>query len=464
MAFINQSNKTVTAKIIYYGPDLAGKNSSLLYIYDHLPEENRGKLVSLASDEGSKVSFEFHPDEFDTSDYEFVVQLSTVSGQVTNELLRQALVNGADGCVFVADMQPSCQFANFKSYQSLEEDLRTCGRNLKEFPMIIQYNKKDLPNILPVGKMNLFLNSYNVQFFETCAISGEGVLETLNCITAMVWNDLNKKGILVGAAHSISKNRALSLNEGGIAVIESTEENSAVALLHQTPDEFGELEAFDVSADPDALEIDYGNSQLASFEDSFEIDDLIQLADKIGPKTEEQVERDNTQTLPSQPSALEMQKESVSPEPIFVDAEEEVFAEIEEKPLEMIEESETKVFADVEEFHETLRLETPIESPDLPEIPREPDTPAVPDVDPEGPVESPTPDVPDTPSAPEAPHEQPTPAAPGPMSAPAQFEARPGGDGERQAGPQPEITAATSALFAGDIRIQLLFSYLENAI
>jgi putative ABC transport system ATP-binding protein len=431
MAFINRANKKVTARIIYYGPDQAGKNTSLLYIYHHVPEKSRGKLVSLATEQGSKISFEYHPDAFDSSSYDFLIQLNTVSGQVTNEKLRQALVNGADGCVFLADMQPSCQFANFKCYQSLEEDLRACGRNLKEFPLIIQYNKMDLPNILPVGKMNLFLNSYNVQFFETCATSGTGVLETLNCITALVWNDLNNKGILIGAAHSISKSAAVSVNEPGISVIGSSDENSAVALLQQAHEpevekavnNFQELEGFDVSSDAAELEIDYEDSEMSavSFEENFELDELLQLADKIGPKGEQDTVRHEPQHLESQPLTVLEQP----PEPVFADMEEEeVFAEIDEV--------EEPVSAPVEEPFE-LENPVPIESPVLLEVPSQPAAPA----------------------APETITAKPEPEPPAPLlpqtNAPA-------------VQPVHDLPPATAALFAGDIRIQVLFSYLETAI
>jgi putative ABC transport system ATP-binding protein len=479
MAFINQANKKVTARIIYYGPDQAGKNSSLLYVYHHAPEPNRGKLVSLATDQGSKVSFEYHPDHFDSSAYEFIVQLSTVSGQVTNDLLRQALVNGADGCVFVADMQPSSQFANFKCYQNLEEDLRACGRALKEFPLIIQYNKKDLQNVLPVGKMNLFLNSYNVQFFESCAVTGEGIFEALNCITALVWNDLNNKGILVGAAHTIAKNRATT-NEGELSIIRSSEENSAVALLHEAhatqmqhqiktghSESFDELEPLDVSSDLAELEIDYENPEMDvfPFEENFE-DELLQLADKIGPKDQEP-ERDNTQKLEPQPAA-----EQTS---------EEVLLNVEEPAAEEV--NDERIFTDAEGFQQTLRLDTPpVETPDSPEVPGEPDTPAVPYVGPDTPVETPTPGVPDSPSVPESPREDPTPAVPEPLSAPMQpvvtqsleatlppVQAAPLAPKSLDATippvqPKQDLPAATAALFAGDIRTQVLFSYLENAI
>ena len=452
MAFINRADKKVTARIIYYGPDQAGKNTSLLHVYHHVPEKNRGKLVSLATEQGSKISFEYHPDHFNSSNYDFVVQLSTVSGQVTNNLLRHALVNGADGCVFLADMQPSCQFANFKCYQNLEEDLRACGRTLKEFPLIIQYNKMDLPNILPVGKMNLFLNSYNVQFFETCATSGSGVLETLDCITALVWNDLNNKGILIGAASSISKNAAVSMNEPGISVIGSSDENSALTLLQQANEtqveeveegqstEFEELEIYYGSSDPAELEIDYENSPIAAFpfEQKFEFEELLQLADKIAPKAEQESERETTQELEAQPGeAAQSSVIQPSPEPVFTDLdEEEVFADVEEEVVPHEEESETTVFADVE-----------------PEP--EPATPAVPDL--EASAEPAIPTVPEIPEEPAMPL-VPEPLTVPPVALPLLDTTSP------RIQPVIDLPPATSAIFAGDIRIQVLFSYLETAI
>jgi putative ABC transport system ATP-binding protein len=249
MAFINHTNKKIVARILFYGTDHAGKNTSLQYIYDHISEEHRGKLISVVTEQGEKINFEFHAHEFDKNGYTFFVQLNSISGQSKNENLRQTLLSGADGCVFVADMQPSSQFANFKCYQNLEHDIAASGRNLKDFPLIIQYNKMDIANVLPVGKMNLFLNSYSVQFFETSAINGNGILEVLEAITSHVWKDLEKHNVLSRA------------------------------------DEITQL--IDLSDDSTQAELEEADLTNFPFEEAFVFEELINLADHISTKKDE---------------------------------------------------------------------------------------------------------------------------------------------------------------------------------
>jgi putative ABC transport system ATP-binding protein len=263
MAFINHTNKKIVARIIFYGTSQAGKNTSLQYIYNHIPEEHRGKLVSVLTEHGNKVNFEFHAPEGDKNGYTFFVQLNSVSGQLQNETLRQTLLSGADGCVFVADMQPSSQFANFKCYQNLERDVAAAGRNLRDFPLIIQYNKMDMTNVLPVGKMNLFLNSYSVQFFETSAINGNGILEALEAITKLVCKDLEKHNFVART------DETTNLNEE-IKIARQTAEQNELELIDFSDDTQAGLENADLTAFP--------------FEEEFVFEELIQLADHISTK------------------------------------------------------------------------------------------------------------------------------------------------------------------------------------
>jgi putative ABC transport system ATP-binding protein len=266
MAFINHTNKKIVARIIFYGTDQAGKNSTLQHIYNHIPEEHRGRLVSLATEQGNKVNFEFHVPELDKSGYTFFVQLNSVSGELKNGALRQTLISSADGCVFVADMQPSSQFANFKCYQNLEQDIAASGRNLKDFPLIIQYNKMDMPNVLPVGKMNLFLNSYSVQFFEASAVKGTGIMEVLETITKLVWKDLEKHNFF-GRTD------------------ETTNLDEEVKIARQTVEQ-SELEVIDLSDDTQAGLEDADLSGFP-FEEEFVFEELIQLADHISTKQDQ---------------------------------------------------------------------------------------------------------------------------------------------------------------------------------
>ncbi len=314
MAFINHTNKKVVARIIFYGTDQAGKNTSLQYIYNQLPEIDKGPLISLATERGNKVNFEYHAPEFDKNGYTFFVQLNSVSGQSKDETLRQSLLNGADGCVFVADMQPSSQFANFKCYQNLEQDVAASDRSLKDFPLVIQYNKMDLANVLPVGKMNLFLNSHSVQFFETSAVNGSGIMEVLDAITKLVWKDLEKHNF-VGRSYDTTQTK-----------LDEVEDST------QT-----ELDGADLTNFP--------------FEEAFVFEELIQLADHISPKkdpdtpdtsstqkldqgTSSQIATPSEQKIVETTTPIQLEEEPFELSPLTI---EEVATEPEPEPLEEVE-------------------------------------------------------------------------------------------------------------------------------
>jgi signal recognition particle receptor subunit beta len=197
MAFVNFATREITAKIVYYGPGLGGKTTSLQYIHNGLPGDNRGKMISLATEEDRTIYFDFLPLNLGKiQDFAVRVQLYTVPGQVRYNATRKLVLRGADGLVFVADSQKHKKLSNLESFHNMEENLREHGKDLKDLPHILQFNKIDLPNRMSAHDLNTLLNKYNVPFYETCATLGIGILDALKSITKLVFNDLGKKALL----------------------------------------------------------------------------------------------------------------------------------------------------------------------------------------------------------------------------------------------------------------------------
>ena len=197
MAFVNFATREITAKIVYYGPGLGGKTTSLQYIHNSLPPDNRGKMISLATEEDRTIYFDFLPLNLGKiQDFAVRVQLYTVPGQVRYNATRKLVLRGADGLVFVADSQKHKKLSNLESFHNMEENLREHGKDLKDLPHILQFNKVDLPNRMLSQDLNTLLNKFNVPFFESCATLGIGILDGLKSITKLVFNDLGKKALL----------------------------------------------------------------------------------------------------------------------------------------------------------------------------------------------------------------------------------------------------------------------------
>lgn len=194
MVLFNYSTKEVTAKIVYYGPGLCGKTTNLKFIYESLPSNSKSKMISLATNQDRTLFFDFLPLELGTIKGMTVrLQLYTVPGQVFYNSTRQLVLKGADGVIFVADSQQFMEDANIESWNNLKENLLSHGLILKNFPHILQYNKRDLPDILPIEYLNSQLNEYNVPYFETIATTGYNVEATLKEMTKIVLQDLIKK-------------------------------------------------------------------------------------------------------------------------------------------------------------------------------------------------------------------------------------------------------------------------------
>jgi len=200
MVLFNYATKEITAKIVYYGPGLCGKTTNLQFVYDSLPSNNKSKMLSLATKTDRTLFFDFLPlDLGKIRGMRTKLQLYTVPGQVYYNSTRQLVLKGADGIVFVADSQDHAIDANLESLQNLEDNLKRQGVRIREIPLVIQYNKRDLPNALPVADLNTEINKLGVGHFESVATTGIGVEETLKGVTQLVLSHLIKKYGLEGS-------------------------------------------------------------------------------------------------------------------------------------------------------------------------------------------------------------------------------------------------------------------------
>lgn len=200
MVLFNYATKEITAKIVYYGPGLCGKTTNLQFVYDSLPSNNKSKMLSLATKTDRTLFFDFLPlDLGKIRGMRTKLQLYTVPGQVYYNSTRQLVLKGADGIVFVADSQDFALDANLESLQNLEDNLKRQGIRLREMPLVLQYNKRDLPNAMPVAEMSAEINKLGSPSYESVATSGLGVEETLKGITQLVLAHLVKKYGLEGS-------------------------------------------------------------------------------------------------------------------------------------------------------------------------------------------------------------------------------------------------------------------------
>lgn len=187
MATINYAQKEISCKIVYYGPGLGGKTTNLQYIYKTLPTENRGELVSLATQQDRTLFFDFLPmDLGKIKGFNTKFHLYTVPGQVYYNATRKLVLRGADGIIFVADSQRDRMDENLKSFQNLKENLKEYNYSLDNIPWVIQYNKRDMENIFSVEELQTLLNEMKVISFESVATTGLGVKQALKAISSQI--------------------------------------------------------------------------------------------------------------------------------------------------------------------------------------------------------------------------------------------------------------------------------------
>ena len=197
MALLNHVTREITAKVVYYGPGLCGKTSNLKYIYDNLEEQGRGNMLTLATEADRTLFFDFLPMDLGTMrGFKVRLQLYTVPGQVFYEETRKRVLKGCDGVVLVADSQRSMQEANRESLAQLSQHLSENGFVFAEVPLVLQYNKRDLPDLLSIEEMDADLNPANMPFFEAVASEGIGVEDTLKAVIRLVLKKLVDKGLV----------------------------------------------------------------------------------------------------------------------------------------------------------------------------------------------------------------------------------------------------------------------------
>src|SRR5687768_126738 len=184
----------LTAKIVYYGPGLCGKTTNLQYIHNKTAARSRGEMVSLETEADRTLFFDLLPlDVGVIGGMKVRLQLYTVPGQVFYNATRKLVLKSVDGVVFVADSQAPMEDANLESISNLKVNLAEMGLTLDQVPLVFQYNKRDLRNILPLETMNETLNPEGRPYFEAAAVHGVGVFETLKGIARLAIASVREK-------------------------------------------------------------------------------------------------------------------------------------------------------------------------------------------------------------------------------------------------------------------------------
>lgn len=192
MALINYASREINCKIVYYGTGLGGKTTNLEYIHKQLAPGIRGEMISLATETERTLFFDFLPlDLGSVQGFKTKFSLYTVPGQVEYNASRKLILNGVDGIVFVADSQASKWQENIESMENMVENLAEYGLTLDSVPYVLQYNKRDLPEVNNFEDLERVLNPKGVPSFEAVAIEGSGVFATLKAVSKAVLNRLS---------------------------------------------------------------------------------------------------------------------------------------------------------------------------------------------------------------------------------------------------------------------------------
>jgi small GTP-binding protein len=194
MSFINYAAREINVKIVFYGPGLCGKTTNLQYIFEKSSPQQKGKLISLATETDRTLFFDFLPlDLGAVRGFKTRFHLYTVPGQVFYDASRKLILKGVDGVVFVADSQEARMDANEESLRNLEDNLKENGFDLKNLPFVLQFNKRDLPSAVLVDDMYRLLNYKGEPTFEAVATKGIGVFETLKAVAKQVLYELRSR-------------------------------------------------------------------------------------------------------------------------------------------------------------------------------------------------------------------------------------------------------------------------------
>jgi len=193
VSFINFPAREINCKLVYYGPGLGGKTANLQWIYEKTGAQQKGKMISLATETDRTLFFDFLPLDLGTvRGFKTRFHLYTVPGQVFYEASRKLILKGADGVVFVADSQEERLDANFETLENLREHLKEHGLEFDTIPYVLQLNKRDLPNVMPVEELKKQLQAKGEPVLEAIAVQGVGIFETLKEVAKLVLAELKK--------------------------------------------------------------------------------------------------------------------------------------------------------------------------------------------------------------------------------------------------------------------------------
>jgi signal recognition particle receptor subunit beta len=326
MALINYPLKEMTIKIVYYGPGLSGKTTSLKYIYENLPENKKGKIVTLSTEGDRTFFFDFLPiTTGKIGNFNTRIQLYTVPGQVFYENTRRMVLQGTDGAIFVADSQEVAMDANKESLNSLYKNLKVNNIDIDSIPIIMAYNKRDLSNVLSISELNKELNPNNYPYFETSALTGQGIMETLEETIKQTLKSVRKRYKFQATEERdetvvFDKNALMEEEQrlnmvGGIDSIDSVEDSDKEALHEEATIEMEEVEEIDpieedVDLNVDDITLEEYNEKnsddseeenidlLNDEENPIPLNDITELSDKFAEESdtlfEESLEKDDT--------------------------------------------------------------------------------------------------------------------------------------------------------------------------
>jgi mutual gliding-motility protein MglA len=201
VSLVNYSAREIICKIVYYGPGRSGKTTNLQWIHERVPAERRGALMSLATEMDRTLFFDYLPVELGViAGFRVRFQLYTVPGQVYYDATRRLVLQGADGVVFVADSHRRRVDDNFASFRNLQENLLQNGFDPRNFPICVQYNKRDVTDPIPLDDLEAALNFRCMPSHQACAVTGEGVFDTLHSVSAQVLRELSRQHATLGVA------------------------------------------------------------------------------------------------------------------------------------------------------------------------------------------------------------------------------------------------------------------------
>lgn len=194
MARLMQAKRILALKIVYYGPGLSGKTTNLEKLHELFPAQDRGELLKLDTETERTLFFDYFPADLGTlSGFKLKADLFTVPGQSFYHSTRRVVLDGADGIVFVADSDPRREEANLHTYENMVDNLQSYGRGLEDVPLVMQWNKRDLKNAVPVSLLERMLNPTKAPSIEAAALDGTGVKETHDLMLKLVLQHLRQK-------------------------------------------------------------------------------------------------------------------------------------------------------------------------------------------------------------------------------------------------------------------------------